>query len=378
MSNNTLSLYIHIPYCIHKCPYCDFNSHNITTDFDEDRYLAALLRDFTNDLRFVQNTIIDTIFIGGGTPNTISPTGIKYLLSSLKKITPISATAEISMEFNPGAKEANLLKDYKEAGINRLSIGVQSFNDAKLTTLERIHTAQQAINTIATAQQYFTNINIDLMFALPQQTLQEALDDLKQAVSYAPNHISWYQLTIEPNTRFYKAPPKNLPDDDAMYDIYQAGRKFLQEHGYVQYEVSAYSKEKKQCKHNLNYWHYGDYLGIGAGAHGKVTLPSGVYRTVKYSSPNKYLLGDYLSDFTKIPEQDIPFEYFLNTLRLFTKIPKSDFMLRTNLPLEVIEDKLVALVHKGFLVDDKNYIELTEQGHLLLNDVLLEFMEDEE
>ena len=266
-----LSLYIHIPWCIKKCPYCDFNSHTFQNEIPEKAYLDCLLQDLDQDLNYVQGRPIKSIFIGGGTPSLFSPSGFSYLLDSIKQKLVVDKNAEITIEANPGATEQQNYSGYLDAGINRLSIGAQSFSDQKLKSLGRIHSSSEIFKAAESAREAgFNQINLDLMFGLPEQTLIEALEDLETAIKLSPQHVSWYQLTLEPNTAFYSSPPR-LPADDNVFEIQKAGWDLLSDNGYKRYEISAYAKKDCGSRHNLNYWQFGDYIGIGAGAHGKIT-----------------------------------------------------------------------------------------------------------
>lgn len=368
-----LSLYIHIPWCVRKCPYCDFNSHTVKDELPEQRYIDALLRDIRDELSAVQGRSIDTIFIGGGTPSLFTPQGIEQILSGIAALTPLSSGAEITMEANPGTFEQERFAGFKAAGINRLSIGIQSFNTEHLQTLGRIHNEKDALHAIQKAQQIgFDNINLDLMHGLPQQTPQQALNDLQQAIDLEPQHISWYQLTIEPNTEFHSKPP-TLPEDEALWAIQEQGQALLAQHGYQQYEISAYAQPGRQAQHNLNYWRFGDYIGIGAGAHGKVSWPTDnrINRRWKQRQPKAYM--DALSPLSgeqDITEDERPFEFMMNALRLSNGVSSDLFAERTGLELQQITPLLQRAIEKGLLIDDPALIAPTEQGKLFLNDLL--------
>lgn len=368
-----LSLYIHIPWCVRKCPYCDFNSHTVKDELPEQRYIDALLRDMRDELSAVQGRSIDTIFIGGGTPSLFTPQGIEQILSGITALTPLSSGAEITMEANPGTFEQERFAGFKAAGINRLSIGIQSFNTEHLQTLGRIHNEKDALHAIQKAQQIgFDNINLDLMHGLPQQTPQQALNDLQQAIDLEPQHISWYQLTIEPNTEFHSKPP-TLPEDEALWAIQEQGQALLAQHGYQQYEISAYAQPGRQAQHNLNYWRFGDYIGIGAGAHGKVSWPTDnrINRRWKQRQPKAYM--DALSPLSgeqDITEDERPFEFMMNALRLSNGVSSDLFAERTGLELQQITPLLQRAIEKGLLIDDPALIAPTEQGKLFLNDLL--------
>ncbi|MDO6708067.1 radical SAM family heme chaperone HemW [Photobacterium sp. 1_MG-2023] len=381
-----LSLYVHIPWCVQKCPYCDFNSHALKEAIPELDYIDALLDDLDIDLaRFgltSQQRPLHSIFIGGGTPSLISAPEIKRLLSGIQARIPFSDHIEITMEANPGTVEAGRFQAYREAGVNRISIGVQSFQDEKLKRLGRIHGCEEAVRAAGLAQEAGLNsFNLDLMHGLPDQSVADAIGDLKQAIALDPPHLSWYQLTIEPNTLFYSKPP-TLPDDDDLWDIFEQGHALLSAAGYEQYEISGYSKPGKQCQHNLNYWRFGDYLGIGCGAHGKVSFADGtITRTVKVKHPRGYLNPQkaYLDQETQVADTERPFEFFMNRFRLLEACPKQDYVERTGLPLDSIRQPIAWALEKQYLVDQGDHWQITEQGKLFLNDLLAAFVaEDEE
>jgi oxygen-independent coproporphyrinogen-3 oxidase len=374
-----LSLYIHIPWCVKKCPYCDFNSHESRQGVPEERYIQALLKDLESELPNIWGRPLESIFIGGGTPSLFSAEGVDKLLCGLRERLPLRPRMEISMEANPGTFEQERFSAYRQAGINRLSIGVQSFNDAHLKALGRIHGADEAQNAAQIATKAgFDNFNLDLMFGLPQQSIKEALSDLQQAIDCKPSHISWYQLTIEENTLFHHAPPV-LPKDDLLWDMQQKGQQLLERAGYKQYEVSAYARENKHCQHNINYWQFGDYLGIGAGAHGKLTMPDGnVTRHTKYRHPEKYMQSALestpRSTEKALTEQDLCFEYMLNIVRLKQSFTSADFETRTRLPFTSLEKKLDKTIKDGLMkVVEGEYIT-TEKGWAFLNDVMEQFL----
>jgi putative oxygen-independent coproporphyrinogen III oxidase len=325
-----LSLYIHIPWCVQKCPYCDFNSHGQKGQvLPESEYVSHLLDDLAEDAKLVGDRAIHSIFIGGGTPSLFSAQAIHTLLDGVKKRVNLLADAEITMEANPGTVESQRFADYVKAGITRISIGVQSFQPEKLTALGRIHDERQALEAAELAKSIGLNsYNLDLMHGLPKQSLEDAMFDLNTAITQQPPHLSWYQLTIEPNTQFHSKPPK-LPEDELLWDIQEQGDELLRQAGFEQYEISAYSQAGQQCQHNLNYWRFGDYLGIGCGAHGKITLANKnhIIRTVKVKHPKGYmdLTRGYTSDKKVVPEQDLPFEFFMNRFRLLEPCPKSDY-----------------------------------------------------
>lgn len=373
-----LSLYIHIPWCVKKCPYCDFNSHAIQNHIPQTEYVAALLQDLKQDLHHVQNREIQSIFFGGGTPSLLAPSNFAYLLDEVAKLLQFSKNIEITMEANPGTIEHYNFNDYLAAGINRISIGVQTFNDNHLVRLGRIHKAYDSLQAINKIQSLpLKSFNIDLMHTLPGQTVAEALADLRQAINASP-HISWYQLTIEPNTVFYKYPPK-LPDDEVAWEILQQGEKLLECYNYRNYEVSAYAKDAHQCRHNINYWEFGDYIGIGAGAHGKITIDATkkVIRTKKTRNPKDYLdkTQEFLADSNIISDNELPIEYMLNRLRLFQPLKLQDFEKRTGLPLSSIITKLEIASIRGLINYDAETLQVTEIGRRFLNDLTQVFLD---
>ncbi|PSU59405.1 radical SAM family heme chaperone HemW [Photobacterium phosphoreum] len=380
-----LSLYVHIPWCVQKCPYCDFNSHALKTELPELDYIDALIDDLETDLMAYQlingQRTLHSIFIGGGTPSLISPTEIGRLLAAIETRIPFSDNIEITMEANPGTVEAGRFEGYRHAGVNRISIGIQSFQDDKLQRLGRIHGSQEAIKAIELAKSAGLNsFNTDLMHGLPDQSIADAISDLKQAIALDPPHLSWYQLTIEPNTLYYSKPP-TLPDDDDLWDIFEQGHALLTAAGYQQYEISGYSKVGKQCQHNLNYWRFGDYLGIGCGAHGKISFDDGrIIRTVKVKHPRGYLHADkpYLSEQISVADSERPFEFFMNRFRLLEACPKQDFIDRTGLPLTTIEANIDWAIEQNYLHDNGDHWQITEHGKLFLNDLLAAFVEDDD
>lgn len=380
-----LSLYIHVPWCVRKCPYCDFNSHavpngQLSLDLEQ-QYLHALLQDFTQQLNLVTHRPIHSIFIGGGTPSLISAQGYAWLFENIKKHIQFqdfdikSADIEITLEANPATIEHEPFADYLTAGINRLSIGVQSFNPEHLHILGRIHSPEHAINAIYQAKNAgFKRLNVDLMHGLPQQNIAQALNDLEQAINAGATHLSWYQLTIEPNTVFYRTQP-TLPVDDMLADIQQHGEQLLIANGFVQYEVSAWRKEQPS-KHNLNYWQFGDYVAIGAGAHGKITLSDGIYRYQKTRLPKDYLAVSPAEQlqWRKIPQDELAFEFMMNALRLFDGINIELFSQRTGLELNSIQETVQYLQQKKLLDTDPHRIKCTALGQQYLNEVLQHFL----
>jgi oxygen-independent coproporphyrinogen-3 oxidase len=374
-----LSLYIHIPWCIQKCPYCDFNSHAVKQGIPEQEYIAHLLADLDQDLKLVAGRTVTSIFIGGGTPSVFSAKGIGAILQGVKARLACSADMEVTMEANPGTVEAERFAGYVAAGVTRFSIGVQSFQAAQLSALGRIHDCDEAIRAAELASALpLQSFNLDLMHGLPQQDIEGALADLNQAIALAPPHLSWYQLTIEPNTAFASRPPV-LPADDTLWDIQQQGLALLQQHGYQQYEISAYAKPGHQCQHNLNYWRYGDYLGIGCGAHGKITLPSrnAILRTVKIKHPKGYMdiSRGYLDSKEQVIAEDRPFEFFMNRFRLLEPCPQADFTAYTGLPLSSIQTAIDSAIHQQLLQRSEQHWQITDKGARYLNDLLTLFID---
>jgi len=373
-----LSLYIHFPWCIRKCPYCDFNSHTLKEDLPEKQYIDTLIKDLTLDLSSSNNRTIETIFLGGGTPSLFSATAMAYLFEGLNQHLNFAEDIEITLEANPGTVEYQRFADYRAIGINRLSIGIQSFQADKLKTLGRIHNSEEAINAAQTAHKAgFTNFNLDLMHGLPGQTLQEAIADITTAIQLAPTHISWYQLTLEPNTLFHKFPPA-LPADDLIWDMQEKGKELLAQAGFQQYEISAYSQPLRQCHHNVNYWQFGDYLGIGAGAHGKMTAinKQTITRSWKHKNPKDYLAAhhSFISESKSIPKNELAFEFMLNALRLYQTIPVKLFEERTGLVLSDIAAGLQNAQDKGLIHWDKTHIIPTDLGRRFYNDLVEIFL----
>mgnify|MGYP001488266972 FL=1 len=374
-----VSLYIHMPWCVRKCPYCDFNSHavpegKLSLELEQE-YLHALVEDFKTQVDFAQGRAIHSVFIGGGTPSLISAPGYQWLFTQLQAIIPFEADCEITLEANPGTVEHDPFAGYLAAGINRLSLGVQSFNTEHLKRLGRIHSNEDALFAIGLAHEAgFQRINVDLMHGLPEQTLEQALNDLKLAVEHGATHISWYQLTIEPNTVFFRTQPV-LPLDEVLEDIQEQGERYLKAQGFVNYEVSAWRKELSSA-HSLNYWQFGDYLAIGAGAHGKVTRPDGVYRFQKTRLPKDYLAkvpAEHLQ-LKRIEESELPFEFMMNALRLNNGVDTKLYSERTGLSVEHLNGLLDSLRQRHLMVEDISRIACTEQGHIFLNSVLEEFL----
>ena len=374
-----LSLYIHMPWCVRKCPYCDFNSHAVPDGqlsvALEQQYLQALVADFETQLDYAQGRKIHSVFIGGGTPSLISAEGYQWLFEQLKQRLDFEEHCEITLEANPGTLEHQPFADYLRAGINRLSLGVQTFDEAHLQRLGRIHSAANAENAIRQARQAgFNRVNVDLMHGLPEQSVEQALYDLRFAVENGATHISWYQLTIEPNTVFFRTQP-TLPDENVLEQIQLQGEQYLREQGFQNYEVSAWRKEQPS-QHNLNYWQFGDYLAIGAGAHGKVTLQNGIYRFQKTRLPKDYLAKTPapMVNWQQIEVADLPFEFMMNALRLNQGVPTEYYVQRTGQGLQQIDTVVSKLRQQQLLVDDIDRLACTEQGHLYLNSVLEKFL----
>jgi len=388
-----LSLYIHIPWCVKKCPYCDFNSHEVRGIslpfkgegwgggekplFQEKEYVAALIRDLEMALPQIWGRKIYTVFFGGGTPSLLSGEGIAQILSQVRMLLPLSGEAEITLEANPGTVEADKFAAFRDAGVNRLSMGIQSFNDAHLKALGRIHSADEAKAAIDIAQRHFDNINLDLMYALPGQTLDQALQDVRTALSFAPQHLSCYHLTLEPNTLFYRNPP-SLPDDDASSDMQQGIEELLTENGYQHYETSAFAKINRRSRHNLNYWKFGDYLGIGAGAHSKLSFPDKIIRQARYKQPQAYMqqvmLGAPVQTENTVTREELSFEFMMNALRLNEGFDPALYSERTSLSLIAIQRELADAERRGLLARDIQRIAPTELGQRFLNDLLEIFL----
>jgi len=367
-----LSLYIHFPWCVRKCPYCDFNSHEVQGGFPEDAYIAALRADLESALPLIWGRKIYTVFIGGGTPSLLSAAGLDRVLSDVRTLLPLDGAAEITMEANPGTFEADKFKSYRASGINRLSIGIQSFNPRHLQALGRIHNDSEARAAVEIAHANFDNFNLDLMYALPGQTLEEAREDVATAIAFAPPHLSLYHLTLEPNTYFAKYPPQ-LPDDDASAEMQDMLAELTAAAGYQHYEVSAYAQPGRQARHNLNYWQFGDYLGIGAGAHSKLSFPHRIIRQARYKQPNSYLehvaSGQPVYEEFEVGREDVGFEFMLNALRLTGGFEPNLFAERTGLSLNAIEKQLNAAEARGLLYRDHRVIKPTALGARFLNDL---------
>lgn len=374
-----LSLYVHIPWCIRKCPYCDFNSHTLKSDSDESAYIDALLIDLQHELPHVWGRRIHSIFIGGGTPSVLGARAVDRLLSGIRALVPLQPEAEITMEANPGTFERDKFAAYAAAGINRLSIGIQSFNDLHLAAIGRIHHADEARLAAETALTLFPRVNLDLMYALPHQTIDEALADVQTAIATGAQHISAYHLTMEPNTPFGHTPPQGLPEDDIAADMGDAVAQILIDAGFEHYETSAYAHKQQYGQHNLNYWQFGDYIGIGAGAHGKISSAQGIVRTTRIRHPK-----DYLANIIRLPEaaierrecpvNELPFEFMMNALRLSQGVPVNLFVERTGLPLSVIHAPLQQAAEQGLLDAHPSILCPTAKGRAFLNELLMLFL----
>lgn len=377
-----LSLYVHMPWCVRKCPYCDFNSHEVKEALPQQAYIEALLRDLEQDLPRVWGRKVVSVFIGGGTPSLFSPEMMDLLLSGLRARLQLISDAEITLEANPGTVETGKFAEFRATGINRLSIGVQSFNDDCLSRLGRIHGRREAIAAAEQAHKAgFDSFNLDLMFALPQQTLEMAREDVATAIALEPAHLSYYQLTLEANTRFQRQPPK-LPDEDQSWAIQRQGQTMLQAAGYAQYEVSAYARTGRQCRHNLNYWKFGDYLGIGAGAHGKISdaQHGSITRLAKKRHPQNYLDsindGQFIDSERPLTRQEIGFEFMLNAMRLTDGFDSSLFSSHTGAAISALNKALAVAEEKGLIEWDIQSIRPTERGRLFLDDLVGLFLPD--
>ena len=372
-----LSLYIHIPWCVRKCPYCDFNSHTASPVLPEAEYIDALLADLDLDLPFVYGRELSSIFFGGGTPSLFSAEALGRLLKGVEQRIRFASDIEITLEANPGTFEQVKFSAYRGLGINRLSIGIQSFQEAKLKALGRIHNGDEAIRAADMARQAgFDNFNMDLMHGLPDQSPEDALGDLQQAIDLQPTHLSWYQLTLEPNTVFWNQPP-TLPEDDILWDIQEAGQLLLAENGYAQYEVSAYAQPGRPARHNLNYWSFGDFIGIGAGAHGKLSHPDGrIVRTWKTRLPKDYLnpAKPFKAGEKLLSVEELPFEFLMNALRLTNGVDAALFRERTGLSLDSLASARQQAEQRGLLHADPTRLAATPQGQLFLNDLLQYFL----
>ena len=381
-----LALYIHFPWCEKKCPYCDFNSHQIKDPsaklvggFDEQRYINALIADLETELANTWGRQVHSIFIGGGTPSLLSAAGMDQLLCAVRARVNLEPDAEITMEANPGSVEVDKLAGFAKAGVNRVSLGIQSFQDEQLRALGRVHNGEEAKRAVQIALNNFKSINLDLMYGLPNQSLEAARSDVETALSFKTPHLSFYNLTLEPNTYFANFPPK-LPSDDEIDAIFEQNVELLSNAGYKRYEISAYAKKDQECKHNLNYWRFGDYIGIGAGAHGKISYPGKITRQVRERHPETYMQaietrGNALIESREIPSKDLPFEFMLNALRLTDGVDTNTFSERTGLPLSVISKGLDAASKKGLLDENPSKLKATALGLRYLNNLQEMFLE---
>jgi len=375
-----LTLYVHIPWCLRKCPYCDFNSHEIPDDLPEQAYIDALITDLEQELPAIWGRTIHSLFFGGGTPSLMSAAGLDQLLGRIRMLVPLAPNAEITLEANPGTAERLKFEDFRRLGINRLSIGVQSFSDSALKELGRIHDSADALNAFIMARDAgFDNINLDLMYGLPRQDIDAAVADIEQALALQPEHLSHYQLTLEPNTLFHHRPPP-LPDDDTLWDMQLACQSRLAAAGFEHYEVSAYARERRWCRHNLNYWEFGDYVGIGAGAHGKITdsFKQQIRRSSKPRRPQTYIdsarRGERLGREHIVTRDEVGLEYMMNTLRLRQGFPVHQFQERCGQALTLVEKPLQQAEQRGLLHRDIHRIRASDSGQRYLNELLTLFM----
>ncbi|MCG6874616.1 MAG: radical SAM family heme chaperone HemW [Betaproteobacteria bacterium] len=372
-----LALYVHLPWCMRKCPYCDFNSHELRAAVPEGDYVAALLADLETALPSVWGRRVHAIFFGGGTPSLFSARAIDALLAGVRARLNVDPDAEITLEANPGTFEADKFRDFAAAGVNRLSVGIQSFNPKHLAALGRIHDAREAHRAVEIAQTHFANFNLDLMYALPEQTVEEATSDITAAVATGAPHLSFYHLTLEPNTLFFRHPPR-LPDEETQADIHERVVQRLVEAGYMHYETSAYARSARECWHNLNYWRFGDYLGIGAGAHAKISFADRIVREVRTRTPVEYMRrvgqGEQIVERREIERGELPFEFMMNALRLTDGIPVATFTGRTGLPVSAVQAQLAVAEAKGLIERDHQLIRPTALGQRFLNDLLQLFL----
>ena len=373
-----LSLYIHIPWCVKKCPYCDFNSHESRSDIPEERYVAALIADLEQSVPRVYGRKINSVFFGGGTPSLFSPESIQTILNAVNMLTPLTFDAEITLEANPGTVDSAHFAGYKEAGVNRVSLGIQSFNSNHLKALGRIHDDKQAMLSAELALATFERVNLDVMYGLPNQSLDNALEDAKQAVSLGPDHLSFYHLTLEPNTPFYRTPP-SLPSDDTSSEMQEQIEVLLATHGYEHYETSAFCQPKSQARHNINYWSFGDYLGIGAGAHSKLSYHDKIIRETRHKHPKAFMdnteQGNAVDNAWHISQQELGFEFMMNALRLTGGVNTALFQQRTGLPLITIAKPLAEAEAKGLITQENQHIKPTLLGQRYLNDLLSIFLD---
>ncbi|XXG30901.1 MAG: radical SAM family heme chaperone HemW [Ferrovum myxofaciens] len=372
-----LSLYLHVPWCVRKCPYCDFNSHVMPTRLPEERYLTALRQDLEMQLPRIWGRTVETVFFGGGTPSVLSPEGVGRLLEEIRALVPLAAGAEITLEANPGTVDAERFRAFRAVGINRLSVGIQSFSDDQLKLLGRIHGSSEAHRAAEAAATHFERFNLDLMVGLPEQTIEGVCADVAQALQYAPSHLSCYQLTLEPHTPFYHHPPP-LPDADTLDQGEQAAHGALLAAGYEAYETSAWARGGDQCRHNLNYWCFGDYLGLGAGAHGKLSGPWGIERQRRARQPEAYMRaverGVPIEESLNVAAQDLPFEFMMNALRLSKGVPREMYERHTGLSLQELQPLLSQLEEEGWLEANPHRLCPTFRGQRFLNDLLQRFL----
>ncbi|NIP72113.1 MAG: radical SAM family heme chaperone HemW [Gammaproteobacteria bacterium] len=376
-----LALYVHVPWCVRKCPYCDFNSHGLSDPLPERRYVEALLADLEAEAVRAGGREVTSVFIGGGTPSLLSAAALRRLLAGIDARLRLAPGAEVTLEANPGTAEQARFCGYRAAGVNRLSIGVQSFSDGLLLRLGRIHTGEEARAAVAAARAAgFDNLNLDLMYGLPDQSQDQALQDLAEACALRPEHFSWYHLTVEPNTLFYRRPPE-LPSDEQLWAMQVQGEGLLRRHGYARYEVSAHARGGRQCRHNRNYWEFGDYLGIGAGAHGKLTDPAAgrIVRRWKHRHPRAYLAGLDTGRFTAgrrtLDKSDTPLEFMMNAMRLSDGVSEELFRARTGLPPTFLEPGLSLGAELGLIGPEQGRLHATALGHRFLNDLLALFVD---
>ena len=372
-----LSLYVHVPWCLKKCPYCDFNSHELTSTLPEQRYIDALLADLEAALPLIWGRPVHSIFIGGGTPSMLAPDTVDRLIGALRARLPLEPQCEITMEANPGTFEKERFRAFAQAGVTRLSVGVQSFNDAHLQAIGRVHDRAQALAAVEEAARSFETFNLDLMYALPGQTMEQLNADVATALGFSPPHLSIYHLTVEPNTYFAKFPPV-IPEDDIAYAMLDRITELTALRGLERYEVSAYAKAGHRCRHNLNYWEFGDYLGIGAGAHSKLSFAHRVVRQVRWRDPQKYMDGalrsNAITQDDDVSRADLPFEYMLNALRLRNGFALRDFSERTGLSVTSIEKALSQAEHKGLITRDLQKVRPTDRGYDFLSDLQALFL----
>lgn len=372
-----LSLYVHLPWCVRKCPYCDFNSHAAEAIPEAD-YLEALARDLELSLPQIWGRKIHSVFFGGGTPSLFSPDGIDRILTAIRTLTLLEPLAEITLEANPGTVEAGRFRGYRDAGVTRVSLGIQSFSDDLLRQIGRIHDASEARTAAEIAAQTFETFNLDLMYALPGQTMGQFESDLSTALSFAPPHLSCYHLTLEPNTPFGHAPPRNLPDEDAAAEMQIMLEEKLLEAGYEHYETSAFAKPRHRCRHNLNYWTFGDYLGIGAGSHGKLSYQDRIVRQMRIKHPGQYMqavgLSQHIAEERMLTRRDLPFEFMMNTLRLNEGVSLELFSQRTGMPVQALNKPMVLAKQKGLIEQVDEILRPTLFGQRFLSDLLILFI----